>query len=127
MIKSDASQVQTRKAAAWTEAVLARIAELQHLKPGWDGYGSPPMTVRAAHIASAIIAACNDYVPEPEIVPVTGGGIGIVWTTPQGDVEIEVLPDGGVQYVVEAGEASSDGVLSRTDAPARAAAMINHL
>jgi hypothetical protein len=84
---------------------LKALAELARLPDNWDGYGSPPLQPRALSTAIRLLSAIDaDELPTPELCPVTGGGIGITWQLPPRRLEIEVLPDGSLEYLAVAAE-----------------------
>ena len=81
-------------------ASLRRIGELKQLPEDWDSYGSPRVQQLAAQRAVEIVrAAAMEDVHPPQIVPVSGGGLQIEWTSGKRELEIEVLPDGSIEYL----------------------------
>lgn len=40
-----------------------------------------------------------ELMPEPSVSPVSGGGLGFHWRADARDLEIEILPDGRVEYL----------------------------
>lgn len=79
---------------------LRRIEKLKALQPNWDSYGSPPVQPAAAQAAVQVLyAAQADYCPPPRIVPVPGGGLQIEWARGSRELEIEMLPDGSIEFL----------------------------
>jgi hypothetical protein len=81
---------------------LRRIGELMRLPDDWDTYGSPriqqPAAQKAVQVLSA--AAALEHLPTPQIVPVSGGGLQIEWTSGNRELEIEILPDSSIEYLI---------------------------
>lgn len=61
---------------------------LADLKPGWDGYNGVPTTEQAIRTAEGI-----------QYVPMSNGGMQIELHALGCSVEIEIGPDGRVEYV----------------------------
>ena len=94
-------------------APLKTITELAQLQENWDGYGSPPLHPSAIAGAINVLTISDiEQPPMPYVGPVTGGGVQIEWYTPTRELELEILPDGSLQYVAvdEAGQ-TTDGEL----------------
>jgi hypothetical protein len=80
-------------------APLKEVAKLARLPANWDGYGSPPVTEHAVRTAIDLLRAVEGgAVPAPHVCPVTGGGLGILWQASARRLEIEIVPDGSVEY-----------------------------
>ncbi len=86
-------------------ASLRRIAELMRLPDNWDSYGSIPIQPAAARRAiQVLLAAETEFPPPPRIVPVSGGGLQIEWAYGNRELEIEMLPDGSVEFLLAGDE-----------------------
>jgi hypothetical protein len=57
-----------------------------------------------------------DDPPEPRVVPVPGGGLQFEWQTATRELELEVLPDGSVEFLTVAGEHMQEGPVSSDQA-----------
>lgn len=66
-----------------SHTTLDRLAEL---KPGWDSYGAPALSLAALKVARVMLDA-------PQVVPTPGGGIQLEWHQDGLDIEI-VIPAG---------------------------------
>jgi len=73
------------------EAVLQRLASLLRLAPGWDSYGAPGISPRAAELALKFLAFSTKG-PTPSVVPTAKGGVQIEWHHGDVDLEIECFP-----------------------------------
>jgi hypothetical protein len=94
---------------------MNRLQTLASLPAGWDLEGSPP--IRPAAIQGALRGLTVSQwlnLPAPQIIPVSGGGLQLEWSTADGAyVEIYFLPIGGAEYIfVNSDGAERDGVLS---------------
>ena len=51
--------------------------------------------------ASRLLDELDAYgeLPSPSIGPVVGGGLGIEWHTGDRDLDVEILPDGTIEYL----------------------------
>lgn len=91
--------------------VITQLAQSEH---DWDGYGSAPIQQEAVATAIEILKA-TDVVgpPTPRIGPVTGGGLQFEWSVGGRELELEVLPDGSLEWV----KTDDDGVMSDGELP----------
>jgi hypothetical protein len=88
-------------AGPWLVDALKAIARLAELGENWDGYGSPPIQQATVESAQRLVSATEmDELPTPSVGPVSGGGIGIVWRVFPRELQIEILPDGSVEFLV---------------------------
>jgi hypothetical protein len=102
----------------WVADCVLRISEFARLPQDWDSHGSNPVTVDALRIALTFLSESPlELVPEPSISPVSGGGLGFHWQADGRDLEIEILPDGRVEYLrtIRAGEEikSEEGTMTK--------------
>jgi hypothetical protein len=100
--------------AQWMDAALEDVNRLGILQRGWDGGNSPPPSVEVLELARAIVikAADTTNVMAPHIGPVPGGGIQLEWHTGARDLELEILPNGSLAYLLSNNDRQDDGVLS---------------
>ena len=90
----------THVESAWLSSAIRALLELRKLEDDWDGSGSPPITPSAVECARALLVALEiDDPPEPQIVPVPGGGLQIEWESAERELEIEILPSGAIEYL----------------------------
>ena len=91
---------------------LRTISELARLPDNWDSYGSPKVQPAAVQRAIEVLAAAQaESVPAPRIVPVAGGGLQIEWDAGPRELEIEVLPGGGIEVLMVEGETMNEAPL----------------
>jgi len=84
----------------WFGSSLQRLAELGRLREDWDSYGSTTPPQWLLSIARELIGAVQpEIVDEPKIVPVTGGGVALLWNHGARELQIEILPTGGIEYL----------------------------
>lgn len=101
----------------WQIRALEDVLRLAALPPNWDSYGSPPPKRNAieASIILLVSAAPSDL-PEPDVVPVSGGGIQIEWAMGRRELELNVLPSGAVEYLkAEDGEPVREDIMGVLD------------
>ena len=90
----------------WQIQVLKAVCQLANLRYDWDSYGSPPISSVGLTASTRLIAMINpEDLPVPQVFPVPSGGIQLEWTVGQRELEIEILPDGMIEYLkVEHGQ-----------------------
>ena len=104
----------------WLTHTVHRVEEIRSTGANWDSYGSPPLTAAAYEQTFAIISLlARARVPQPDLAPVSGGGLQFTWTLQDRSVELEVLPDGsievlkvlGPEHMVEGAVPQSEGAI----------------
>jgi hypothetical protein len=90
------------EAPLWYFRAVSIVNDFRDLEPNWDSYQSPPPTETALTSALLVLR----LVPEvglgaPHIAPVSGGGIDLGWYFDRSRLEVEVLPDGSIEYVFQ--------------------------
>ena len=89
------------KASLWQRRVLGNLLRLKHLSQSWDTYGSPQLQYGAEAAAAELIASLSVLEPPlPHVAPVPGGGVQFEWEHGNRSLEIEVQPDGSMEYLV---------------------------
>lgn len=96
-------------APAW----YRELANFGEMEENWDGYGSPRISVDVLKTACQIVieSQCLNL-PTPHISPTTGGGVNIEWAIADRELEVEVMPNGEVEYLRSEGEEMHDGSLN---------------
>lgn len=87
----------------WMRTALRKITELVEMPENWDGYGSCRIQQSAHRKATSIISELlsKTSMPAPQIFPVPGGGIQFEWQMAHGGAELEILPNGSMEYLIE--------------------------
>lgn len=85
------------------------LRELARRPHNWDGHGSPPLTMGASNTAMGLLVAIGDRLDGVRIVPVSGGGVQFEWRITPRELELEILPDGSVQFLIVQGDQMLDG------------------
>ena len=91
------------------KGAVRRLGELARRPANWDGYGSPPLTMEAKSTAMTLLAAIGERLNGVNIVQVPGGGVQFEWGIGPRELELEILPDGSIQFLVVQGEQMLDG------------------
>lgn len=87
-------------ASDWFLASVGTVARLSKLPADWDSYGSPPVTAEARSQALRLLALLNGQASAmPQIGPVPGGGLQMEWSQGHRALELEVRPDGSVEFL----------------------------
>jgi hypothetical protein len=94
-------------AKRWFLVAMRKIVELAALPEDWDGYGSRPIQPAAIRVAAELLGMLSEFdLPSPQIFPVSGGGIQLEWQNAKCELELEILPDGSLEFLIadQAGE-----------------------
>ena len=99
--------------------VMSCVREIASLPAGWDGHGSPPLCEPAKAVAARLVSGTDlESLPTPHVSPVSGGGVQFEWRVGPRELEIEVLPDGSIEYLaVLDGTQMVEGTLDEGAAP----------
>jgi len=102
---------------AWLLSAADMVAKLNALTDNWDEEGSP--RIRPEIVTKAVEVLCklsSAIEPMSHACPVPGGGLQLEWQLPDRYLEIEVFPDGSVEYLRRtSGTDPEEGSLSLTD------------
>jgi hypothetical protein len=78
-----------------------KVTELSNLSENWDSYGSSSIQPPAIEMALKILSLVDRQgVATPQIFPVSGGGIQLEWQSGSRELELEILPNGMLEYLV---------------------------
>lgn len=80
---------------------LLRLHELKLLGADWDSYGSQAIIEDAFRPALELIIEAVKRCKQPTIVPLANGGIGLRWVEHGKVLELDILPEGGVDAYFE--------------------------
>jgi len=112
----------------WRSSALEEVAKLARLPENWDGYGSPPLAEHAVRTTIDLLRAVEgNEVSAPHLCPVTGGGLGILWQAATRRLEIEVVPDGSIEYAALAREEGAEHAVQEGCVAAGRSDEVRHL
>jgi hypothetical protein len=87
-------------AAVWVDDARRTLAKLAILPDNWEGRGSPAIQTGVITLAFQILNELESYdLPTAHVGPVPGGGIGIEWRYGNRDLNLEILPDGSLEFL----------------------------
>ncbi len=69
-----------------------RIDSFADLETDWDSYGAPPITEGSREAAKLALDILDGT--KVQVVPTCSGGVQIEWHNENGDLELEIMPDG---------------------------------
>lgn len=93
------------------QSMFDKLAELSELPENWDTYGSQRIQPAAKKTASNLLWRVYSLgMPVPHLVPVSGGGIQMEWQQNKRELELEILPNGEILFlVVDENEGMQEG------------------
>ncbi len=84
----------------WQTEALRALFQIATLPHNWDTYNSPPPSPTALAASIDLLSEIDlDDLPIPHVAPVPGGGIQFEWSVDQRELEVEILPDGSVEFL----------------------------
>jgi hypothetical protein len=84
----------------WLAEAQRSVSRLALLPDNWDGEGSPALSTVVLDEALRILSEIDSHeMPAAHIGPVSGGGLGIEWRLGERDLNLEILPDGSIEYL----------------------------
>jgi hypothetical protein len=97
--------------------LLREIHSVASLSTNWDSYQSPPPTSAAIMSAVAQVVRIDlRNLPVPHVAPVSGGGIQLIWQNDERTLDLEILPNGNMEYLTSQGRTHRlEGELTPTD------------
>lgn len=105
------------RSAYWLRDALAGLERLASFPPNWDGYESPALSAEAIKKGrDLILELARQGVSSPEVRPVAGGGLQLEWRRLGRELELCVLPNGTLEFlVVLDGGQMIEGALPRAE------------
>jgi len=102
--------------ADWYLDSLETVRRLGNMPENWDGYRSPSIPVRATIAAGYVLSVVAEHmITPPHIAPVPGGGIQLEWDRDYRSLELEIQPNGQLEFLVSEGDEIIDGSLSHPE------------
>ncbi len=84
----------------WQVDAVKKILSFQPLTQNWDSYGSEQITQGVIDVAVNLINHIGfGNVSAPRVIPVSGGGIQLEWVKGGRELEVEVHPNGSIEYL----------------------------
>jgi hypothetical protein len=87
------TEVTESDAEDWLQEAITKTVALQRLPQDWDSYGSGPTSLNAVRVAVRLLYMGWRYSSVdrlPEILPVSGGGLQLIWHSDDRQVEMDV-------------------------------------
>lgn len=85
--------------------ILAKLSRIQNLSDNWDGAGSPTIDQLVFEAAVTVARAIPDDSERfLSVVPVPGGGVQFEWQAKSWGLELEILPDGRMGWLMDLGD-----------------------
>ncbi len=85
----------------WLQGAQQELMLLDSMTEGWDSYGSPPISAEARKkMADLLHEFARVGMSRPELFPVSGGGLQVEWKNGGRELEIEVLPNADLEYLI---------------------------
>jgi hypothetical protein len=85
----------------WLHAVGQKLDLIRSAGRNWDRERGEPINPEIVHMACELLVPLSPLgLPVPRIAPVLGGGIQFEWDIQGRELEIEILPDQTVEYLI---------------------------
>lgn len=106
----------------WQIETLKGIFRVKRLAENWDGEGSPRPSTIALHAASELLVSLPfEDLSTAFVSPTSMGGVQLEWTQNGRELEIEILPDGSMEFLtVVNGNPQNEGPTTREQVPSLA-------
>ena len=106
--------IQIENLSRWKIETVLGVLRLSNLQEDWDSYGSPPPYEEVINASLNLIQSIDiEYLPIPHVSPVVGGGIQFEWNVNSRGLELEMLPNGSIEYLkCERGRPAQEGELN---------------
>ncbi|MGH9893856.1 MAG: hypothetical protein ACREA0_18100, partial [bacterium] len=80
--------------APWIGPAERRLEQLLTLEPGWDSYGGLPIDRQvASRVANVLHVLARAQAPQPQLVPLSSGGMHLEWYGQNIEMALEMEPD----------------------------------
>ena len=75
------------------------ISILKKFRKNWDGQNSPAIKVKVIKTLEIILRNIeHSKMPFPKVVPLSGGGVGLMWVSWDRDATVEISPNGSLSF-----------------------------
>jgi hypothetical protein len=93
----------------WLREVKGKLEDIQSLPHNWDLEGGAAIDEEIVRLAGELLLPLHRLNPPmPRIAPILGGGIQFEWRRGDKELEIEITPDGRVEYLAIEGDVSQE-------------------
>lgn len=101
---------------------MTGLLRVNTLTDNWDGEGSPRPSSTALNLASELLGSLIlEGMPTAFVSPTSMGGVQLEWTQNGRELEIEILPDGSMEFLkVVNGNPQNEGPTTREQIPSLA-------
>lgn len=106
----------------WQTETLKGLFRVKLLCDNWDGEGSPrPSTIALDSASELLVSLPFEDLPTPFVSPTSMGGVQLEWAQSGRELEIEILPDGSMEFLTVAnGDPQNEGPITREQVPSLA-------
>lgn len=85
----------------WKRSAQKKLEELSKLPENWNSYGSRSIQKDAIEITANLLSDLVKLkMPEPQIFPVSGGGLQLEWKNADRELEIEIRSDKRIEFLI---------------------------
>ncbi len=95
------ARAEAQSSPGWLVDARKRLAWLASLPHNWDGEGGSSPQPQALRSAQRVLDAVESYqeLSPVHIGPSSSGGLGLEWRHENRDLDLDVSPDGSIEYL----------------------------
>ncbi|HEU4388736.1 MAG TPA: hypothetical protein VFV34_13120 [Blastocatellia bacterium] len=113
--------------SAWLDQIRQKLESVRRLPRNWDRENGDPIDPQIINTASELLLPLATLAPPlPVIAPILGGGMQFIWEVGERALEVEILPDRSVEYLLIEGINSEEHMLE-DDGPAEIERLVRWL
>ena len=105
-------RVQELHETEWFYPTLQAIAALPWQTDNWSFGATRTQNSAVAYMLGILIAVLDSQTPPPAVVPTWNGGVQVEWHRNGIDLEIEVDPEGDIEYFYKSPTEECEGLIS---------------
>lgn len=110
----------TSELCLWIVEIEKEVQSLKKMPENWDSYGSSAIANTASEKVEKLLPLLARLgMSKPNLFPVSGGGLQLEWEKDDRELEIEILPNGTIEYLkvfsdgkMEEGKAIDEDIFS---------------
>lgn len=99
-------------AMEWFYPTLQAIAALPWWTDNWSSGATRTQVAAIAYMLEILIEVLDSRTPPPSVVPTWNGGVQVEWHRNGIDLEIEVAPEGDIEYFFKSPAEECEGLIS---------------